>query len=317
MGGNEAAPFLTEPLTEFRIAGQMEDPLGEGVKIAGFHEEPGDVVATNFGRSIQVECYHRPSGGHCLGQGAREPFAAGEMHKHIHEGKVTGNLSGRDEPDEAEMACQAKVPDSGLEPVAPGPITDEQKTDMGTAGDDIRGDGEKIVMAFECEQARDFSDDEVGGIEVETRAEGGIGLSLKIRFEIKAAVNSGILVRLPDAGVQVLVDHGIGDRDEMGGDAGGELFGVAEREVGKSPLERPKRRTMDGMDNDWHAGTTGRQSPEETGLAAVGMDDMGIEELKVAGQIEESAQIKPGLDGPDERGNEVEREGGGGCPGFE
>jgi hypothetical protein len=233
MGGNEPAPFLTEPVTECRIAGQMQDPLSEGLEIARFDQEPGDVVATNLGRSIQVKGYHRPTRGHGLGQGARQPFTAGEMHERIHEGNVTGNVRGRDEPDKAEMACQAKVPDSGLEAVAPGSITDEQETDMGTAGDNIRGDGEKIVMAFEREEARDFPDYEVGWIQIETRAQGGIGLSLKERFEVEAAENPGILVRLPDAGVQVLVDHGMGDRDEMGGDTGGILFGVAEREIGK------------------------------------------------------------------------------------
>jgi hypothetical protein len=74
---------------------------------------------------------------------------------------------------------------------------------------------------------------------------------------------------------------------------------------------------MDRMNNDRHAGTPGGQSPEETGLTAVGVDDLGFEELNAAGQIDESAQIKPGLDRADERGNQVERERAGGCPGFE
>jgi hypothetical protein len=260
MGGNEAASFLTEPLAELRIAGQLQDSLGEGAGIVGFDKESGDVVATNLGCSIQVESYHRPTRGHCLRDGARESFTTGEVDERIHEGKVTGHVRGRDEAGKAEMALQAKVPDCGLEPVAPRSVPDEEETDVGTAGDDGRGDGEKVIVAFEREQAGDFSNDEVGGFEVEPRAQVRIWQSPKKRLEIKAAVDTGILPRLPDAGLQVLVDHGIGDRDEVGGGVGGALFGGAECEVGKGTLERPKGGAMDGMDDDRDTGTMSGQT---------------------------------------------------------
>ena len=145
----------------------MQDALGERIELVGFDQESGDLIAADLGGAVEVECDHRSTGGHRLGQGTGETFASGEMNQHVHEGEVTGDFMGWDKAGEDEMAGQRPGLDGGLKPGAPGSVADEEKPGVRAAGDDSRGDGEEIVMSLPGEQARDFADDDVGGVETE------------------------------------------------------------------------------------------------------------------------------------------------------
>ena len=133
----------------------------------------------------------------------------------------------------------------------------------------------KVSWPFEREEPGDFADDDVVGREAEAGAEGGIVLGGEIGLERKAAEDAGVLFGAPDAGGQVLLRHRVGDGDEMGGDAGGALFGGAEERVGQAPLKRTERRAVNGVDDDRHAGAGRGEAAEDAGFAAVGVDEVG------------------------------------------
>ena len=68
--------------------------------------------------------------------------------------------------------------------------------------------------------------------------------------------------------------HGIGDDDEMGGSFGGVTLRQAEGCIGQGSLEGSKGGSVNGMDDDGHAGTSSGQAPQKTGLAAMRMDNV-------------------------------------------
>ena len=78
------------------------------------------------------------------------------------------------------------------------------------------------------------------------------------------------------AGGEILVAHGVGHRDEVGGDAPGALFGGAKDEVRQPTLKTAEGRAVDGVDDDGHAGAGGGEAPKDAGLAAVGVDDVRL-----------------------------------------
>ena len=62
----------------------------------------------------------------------------------------------------------------------------------------------------------------------------------------------------------------------MVGDFGGAAFGDGENEIGERALKISKRRAMDVMDDDRHARAFGGEPSENSRLAAVRVDDVGL-----------------------------------------
>lgn len=148
----------------------------------------------------------------------------------------------------------------------------------------------------------------MGGIKAELGTEGGIRRCFEKGFEIEATKDSGKLIRLSDAGISILIDHGIGNGDKVRGATGGDSFGCQEREIGDGTLERTKRRSVNGMNNDGNTRTPRGQAPYKSRLPAVRVDDGRSQRMKSTREIQKGAEVEPGVDGPDESGNEVERE---------
>src|ERR1051325_6902806 len=124
-------------------------------------------------------------------------------------------------------------------------------------------------MALEPEQAGNLADHDVIGLDSKTGAQFGIVLRSQKWVEREAAEDRGVLLRLSDTGCQILSLHGFGHDDEVSGDFGGAPFCCAKRKVGQRTLERTKGGAVDGVDDDWHAGTRGSQAAQNTGFAAM------------------------------------------------
>ena len=59
-----------------------------------------------------------------------------------------------------------------------------------------------------------------------------------------------VLLRLADAGGEILFPHRVGDDEEMVGDARGVFFGGAENEIGGGVLKIAERRAVDRVNDD-------------------------------------------------------------------
>jgi hypothetical protein len=55
------------------------------------------------------------------------------------------------------------------------------------------------------------------------------------------------------------------------------------------------------MDDHWNSGTVGGDTAQDSGLAAVGVHDVGAAGAEKARELAGGAQIEQGMDGPDER----------------
>jgi hypothetical protein len=103
-----------------------------------------------------------------------------------------------------------------------------------------------------------------------------------------------------DAGGDVLPGHGVGDDDEVVGDAGRDALGPGEEGVGGGALERAEGRAVDGVEDDRDAGLPGGKPSEDAGLARVGVDDVRPVPTEGADEVAVSEPVGPGTDRSDE-----------------
>ena len=96
------------------------------------------------------------------------------------------------------------------------------------------------------------------------------------RFHGEAAENAREHFRAADAGGEIEPRHGLGGTDEMRGDSGGVTFGGGKNPVGQRALKRAEGRAVNVVDDHRHARAPGREAAENSRLAAVGVDDVGL-----------------------------------------
>src|SRR5208282_5219629 len=113
--------------------------------------------------------------------------------------------------------------------------------DLRAAADEFGRDGEQIVMALQFKQPRDFADDEIAGLQTESRTDGGVVFRREKWLQRKAAENFRVSFRPANAGGEVLGFHRIGDDDEVCRNAGGMFFCGAEDKVGGGVLKISER----------------------------------------------------------------------------
>ena len=85
----------------------------------------------------------------------------------------------------------------------------------------------------------------------------------------------------------ILAGHGVGHADEMSGDGAGAAFGRQKDGIWQRALKRAEGRAVNGVDDDGNAGAARRQTAQDSGFAAVRMDDAR------AGLAENSGQTPP------------------------
>ena len=195
-----------------------------------------------------------------------------------------GTAAGSDKAGENHMLFKSERARLVFEAPAPGAVTDEQEFDLGTKAHERRGDGQQVVVPLELEEAGDFADDDI----LRRKAEPGAELEVvgrgEERFKREAAEDSRVLVRAPDAGGQVLLLHGVGHDDEMGGDPGGNTFRRAKQRVGQRALKGAEGWPVNGVEDDRHARAGGGEPAQNAGFAAVGVDDVRPARAKQLGE---------------------------------
>ena len=131
-------------------------------------------------------------------------------------------------------------------------------------------------MAFECGQPGDFADDKGFRANPSLARRAGSLTAFKNGSTVEAAENAGEHFRPADPGGQVKPGHGLGGTDEMRGGPGGVTFGGGKEPVGRADLKRAKGGAVNVVDDDRHARAPGREPAEDSRLAAVGVDDVGL-----------------------------------------
>ena len=135
------------------------------------------------------------------------------------------------------MLFKSERPDAVFEAPAPGAITHEQELDSRTTAHKPGRDGQQVVVALELEEAGDLADDDILRRETEPGAELEVVGGGEKRFKWEATEDLCELVQTSDAGGQVLLLHGLGHNNEVGGDAGSITLRKAEQRVGQRTLK--------------------------------------------------------------------------------
>lgn len=160
--------------------------------------------------------------------------------------------------------------------------------------------GDQVSVTFELEQAGDLADDQMFRGQTEPRAQGEVIPGPEKRFEIKAAEDPGELRPTPNASREVLARHCVCHDDEMGCATTGPLFRGTEEAIGGRSLELTKGRAVDGMDDDWDARGPRRETPHETGLSAMRVDNLRPCMAEDPAECHPCDNVFPRMDWPDE-----------------
>ena len=285
-----AYKILAAPAQGFaprRVVRELEKSGGQSLGVAGLEQETRLAVTANFSRAIAIVSHDRPRRRQGLGQGARQTFAPREVDDNVHQTDEPGNFIRSNEAGEHEMFFQAKRERHRQEASAPLAIAHEEEFHFRTAANQFRCDGEQIFMALQFEKSRDLADDEIVRRQAEPRAQSQIIFRREERREVEAAEDFGVLFRSPDTRSEVLPGHGIGDHDEVRGNAARAALGGAEDLIGERALKRTEGRPVNRVDNLGHTGTPGGQAAENSSLAAVSVDQIGAlgqEQLRQSAQ---------------------------------
>ena len=95
----------------------------------------------------------------------------------------------------------------------------------------------------------------------------------------------------------------------MGRGARGFFFGGAENEICGRVLEFPERRPVDCVDDNWHTRAFRRETAKDSGLAAVGVNDVRFLFAKKVFQFPQREKIFQRMNRADEFGNNFEQRG--------
>ena len=222
------------------------------------------------------------------------------MHEQIHDANETGNISGRNEAGEDELFFEIKRAGALNKPFAPRTVTHEQEFQIRKLLKQSRRDGKQVIVALQFEKPGDFADYKIIRRDVPMGAKRRVVDGGQIRGKRKAAEDFGVLRRLANAGGEVLACHGIGHDDEMRGDFASAAFGGAKEAIRQETLKGSERRPVNGVNDDGHAGAMSGKASEETSLAAVGVDNIGMKLAKDTGEMTPGDEVFPGVERADQ-----------------
>ncbi len=306
MLADELAPVSAEAFAQGGVARQEEHPLAQAGAVAWRNEEAGLVFETDLGGAVPSVGDNRPAGGEGLGEGAREAFAGGEVDDEVHDADEAGDHRRGNEAGEDEVFLEAETADAGLETFAPGAVANEQELEGVALAHEVGRDGEKVLVAFEFEEASDFPDDDISHLEPELGSELRVISGREERFECKAAQDTGELIGAADARGKVLDLHGLSDNDEVVGDVCRTAFSAPEEGVGEGALEGAEGRAVNGMNDERDAGARGGEAAEDAGFAAVSVNDVRAAAGENLAEAPAGEEVLPGMDWPDEFREDLE-----------
>lgn len=141
-------------------------------------------------------------------------------------------------------------------------------------------------MAFQVEESGDGADDDVIFGDAELLADDASGHRGGEKWRgFHSAVDGDVLIGCADVGGEGLVAHGIGDADHFGGDGGGVAFEELVHAVDEGVGGGGEGQAVDGVDDDGDGGGVGGPAADDSGFAAVGVNDIGLEFGEAIGQV--------------------------------
>ena len=150
------------------------------------------------------------------------------MHERVHHTDERRDFRRRHEAGEDEVLVAADLFGQALEPSAPHAVADEQEADVRDALGQARRDGEQVVVPLQLEEPGNLADDKVARRQAKRLAFCVGVFRIEEWLQVEAAWDARVVVRLADAGGEVLVAHRVGDGDEVVGHPAGETLGTAE-----------------------------------------------------------------------------------------
>jgi len=300
---HEFAAGLAKPFAQRGLADKARHFFRQTGEVARAQQEAGFFVEAHFACAVAIVGDHGFAAGEGLGKGAGQSFAEGEVREQVHDADVPRHFFRRNEAGEDDVFFQAKGARLVFKFRPPGAIADEEKFDAGMTPDNCRRHGEQIVMALELEEARDFADHEIVRGNSELGAELRIIGGGEIRAQIEAAENFCVLFAAADSGGEILFRHGFRDGHKMSGNAASAPFGGAEKEICQGVLEIAEGGSVDGVDDEGHAGSRGGEAAEEAGFSAVSVDEVGPGFPKNTLELAQGQKILTGINRANEAGN--------------
>jgi hypothetical protein len=141
--------------------------------------------------------------------------------------------------------------------------------------DDLRSSGKQVVVSLQLEEPGNLPDHKVACIQSEPGPEVLVVCGAEEGVQVKSAENACVLLSPTDACAQVEPRHCIGHGNEMSGEPSSRTFGSQEGPVGQRALKSAEGRPVNGVDDYRHTRLVGGPASENTGLAAVGVNDVG------------------------------------------
>src|SRR5262245_48046914 len=113
------------------------------------------------------------------------------------------------------MALELLLMNGGFKSRAIWPIAYQQKPKSRAAPDHFRCGSQQVVVTFQRRKPGDLSDDKIPGSQSEACPERRVICRLEKRLQREATENAGELFRAPDARIEVLAGHRMGDGHEV------------------------------------------------------------------------------------------------------
>jgi hypothetical protein len=171
---DEIPPGVTETLAQLGTPGQLQEAEAEASGVAGGQKEAGLIVQTDLPGAVTVVSDDRPAGSQGLRQGTRQPLTQGQVYDQIHDPYQRRHLAGGYQAGEDEVRLQPGVADLAFDAAPQGPVSHQEELEPRHFAKQLRRDRQKVFVAFEPGDARDFAHDDVLGSDAEPRAEGGV-----------------------------------------------------------------------------------------------------------------------------------------------
>ena len=274
LGRRRAASKPGAPRVVFQ---KRDDGIGQAIQIVGGDDEPVYVMAQHVVDGRQIGCDDGLAAGEILHEGARQPLTRGCEQADI--GKRDQLLRMLVEAGEDDVALDPEPFDTRVDGRPELAVPRDDQPDFGEAGRDSRKPLEKFQMSLarlEGGEHHHHGGPSFVGLEPEEIAPVfGLHRSAKTR-QVEARRDDIVLLRCTDACPDTQIAYAGTDIDE----------GM------RHPLDRPLRRQVhEGLESadvdeghdvntvndDGHARASRRQTPEDAGLAGVGVHDIGSE----------------------------------------
>ena len=164
----EAGPSVfAKPPAECFILCKSQHGVRERGNVAGLDEQSGFFVKADFGSSVDRKRDDRLSCDQSLRQYASQSFPVARMDDCVHRVNVVRDIIRRHQAGESKMIGQPEFRDSPLKPLFQNPVTDEHKPHIRNYAHDCRSGLNQVLVPLEMKQASHFSEDDVGGSNVE------------------------------------------------------------------------------------------------------------------------------------------------------